>query len=148
MGEAKRRKARDPNYGKPRVDFKKQKEMIQMIFAMSLSSLGFMHSLNSNVSEIIAKAETLYKELPLQELALQKGGFFDSVPIQLRGEVTEKSLRIVALFVAIKENPPLGYSQESWVQKMGSFFENQEVIVSALNNATPIREQVTEYLLR
>lgn len=148
MGEAKRRKARDPNYGKPEVDLKKQKELIEMMFAISLSSLGFMHSLNSNISEIIGMAETLYKEIPLQELALQKGGFFDSVPIELKGEITQKSLRIVALFVTIRQNPPPGYSQDSWLQKIESFFENQEAIVSALNNATPIREQVTEYLLR
>jgi len=52
MGEAKRRKARDPNYGKQRVDLSKQKEQIEMMFAISLSSLGFMHSLNSNIPEL------------------------------------------------------------------------------------------------
>ncbi|MCC5633320.1 hypothetical protein LC613_38255 [Nostoc sphaeroides CHAB 2801] len=68
-----------------------------MMFAISLSSLGFMHTLNSNISEILDTAEKLYKEIPLEELELQKGSFFDSVPMQLRGEITEKSLKIVAL---------------------------------------------------
>jgi hypothetical protein len=147
MGEAKRRKASDPNYGKPRFDQEKQKDLIEIMFAISLSSLGFMHSLNSNISEILEMAETLYKEIPLQELELQKGSFFDSVPIQLRGAITEKSLKIVALFVTVRQNPPPGYSQDSWLQKIESFFDNQEAIGSALHNANPIREQVTEYLL-
>ncbi|MBD2513349.1 hypothetical protein H6G91_40445 [Nostoc muscorum FACHB-395] len=147
MGEAKRRKARDPNYGKQRVDLSKQKEQIEMMFAISLSSLGFMHTLNSNISEILEMAETLYKEIPLEELELQEGSFFDSVPMQLRGEITEKTLKIVALFVTVRQNPPLGYSQESWLQKIQSFFDSQEAIMSALHNASPIRKQVTEYLV-
>ena len=83
----------------------------------------------------------------MEELELQNGSFFDSVPMQLRGEITEKLLKIVALFVTVRQNPPLGYSQESWLQKIQSFFDSQEAIMSALHNANPIRKQVTEYLL-